>query len=161
MEQLDLSYVDEVLNRYKGRKGTLITVLQQVQAHKGYLEKEALERVARSMGVPTARIYGVVTFYAQFRLTPVGKHLIRVCHGTACHVQNADGLTEAVEGELGVKTGETTPDTLFTIESVACLGCCSLAPVIMVGEKVYGKLSTDKVRKVVKEYKKMEKEAVQ
>ena len=161
MEQLDFSYVDEVLNRYKGHKGTLITVLQQVQAHKGYLEKEALERVARSMGVPTARIYGVVTFYAQFRLTPVGKHLIRVCHGTACHVQNADGLTEAVEGELGIKSGETTPDMLFTVESVACLGCCSLAPVIMVGEKVYGKLSTDKVRKVVKEYKKMEKEAVQ
>lgn len=161
MEQLDLSYVDEVLNRYKGHKGTLITVLQQVQAHKGYLEKEALERVARSMGVPTARIYGVVTFYAQFRLTPVGKHLIRVCHGTACHVQNADGLTEAVEGELGLKTGETTPDMLFTVESVACLGCCSLAPVIMVGEKVYGKLSTDKVRKVIKEYKKMEKEVVQ
>ncbi|MCU0581131.1 MAG: NADH-quinone oxidoreductase subunit NuoE [Syntrophales bacterium] len=161
MEQPDLSYVDEVLNRYKGHKGTLITVLQQVQAHKGYLEKEALERVARSMGVPTARIYGVVTFYAQFRLTPVGKHLIRVCHGTACHVQNADGLTEAVEGELGLKTGETTPDMLFTVESVACLGCCSLAPVIMVGEKVYGKLSTDKVRKVIKEYKKMEKEVVQ
>ncbi|HPJ96968.1 MAG TPA: NADH-quinone oxidoreductase subunit NuoE [Syntrophales bacterium] len=160
MEQPDLSYVDEVLNRYKGHKGTLITVLQQVQAHKGYLEKEALERVARSMGVPTARIYGVVTFYAQFRLTPVGKHLIRVCHGTACHVQNADGLTEAVEGELGIKTGETTPDMLFTVESVACLGCCSLAPVIMVGEKVYGKLSTDKVRKVTREYKKMEKEAV-
>ncbi len=161
MEQPDLSYVDEVLNRYKGHKGTLITVLQQVQAHKGYLEKEALERVARSMGVPTARIYGVVTFYAQFRLTPVGKHLIRVCHGTACHVQNADGLTEAVEGELGLKTGETTPDMLFTVESVACLGCCSLAPVIMVGEKVYGKLSTDKVRKVIKEYQKMEKEVVQ
>ena len=161
MEQPDLSYVDEVLNRYKGHKGTLITVLQQVQAHKGYLEKEALERVARSMGVPTARIYGVVTFYAQFRLTPVGKHLIRVCHGTACHVQNADGLTEAVEGELGLKTGETTPDMLFTVESVACLGCCSLAPVIMVGEKVYGKLTTDKVRKVIKEYKKMEKEVVQ
>jgi len=161
MEQPDLSYVDEVLNRYKGHKGTLITVLQQVQAHKGYLEKEALERVARSMGVPTARIYGVVTFYAQFRLTPVGKHLIRVCHGTACHVQNADGLTEAVEGELGLKTGETTPDMLFTVESVACLGCCSLAPVIMVGEKVYGKLSTDKVRKVIKEYNKMEKEVVQ
>ena len=161
MEQPDLSYVDEVLNRYKGHKGTLITVLQQVQAHKEYLEKEALERVARSMGVPTARIYGVVTFYAQFRLTPVGKHLIRVCHGTACHVQNADGLTEAVEGELGLKTGETTPDMLFTVESVACLGCCSLAPVIMVGEKVYGKLSTDKVRKVIKEYQKMEKEVVQ
>jgi NADH-quinone oxidoreductase subunit E len=158
MEQLDFSYVDEVLDRYHGRKGTLITVLQQVQAHLGYLEKEALERVARRMGVPTARIYGVVTFYSQFRLTPVGKNLIRVCHGTACHVQNAEGLTEAVEGELGIKSGETTPDRLFTIESVACLGCCSLAPVIMAGEKVYGKLSTDKVRKVIKEYKKKEAE---
>jgi NADH-quinone oxidoreductase subunit E len=156
MEQQDLGYVDEVLNNFQGRKGTLITVLQQVQAQKGYLEKEALERVARRMGIPTARIYGVVTFYAQFRLTPVGKNLIRVCHGTACHVQNADSLTEASEGELSIKTGETTSDLLFTLESVACLGCCSLAPVIMVGDKVYGKLSTDKVRKVIKDYKKKE-----
>jgi len=128
MEQLDLSYVDEVLDRYKGRQGTLITVLQQVQAHKGYLEKEALERVARKMGVPTARIYGVVTFYAQFRLTPVGKNLIRVCHGTACHVQNAEGLTEAIEGELGIKSGETTSDRLFTIESVAFLAAAVSPP---------------------------------
>jgi len=156
MEQQDLSYVDEVLDNFQGRKGTLITVLQQVQAHKGFLEKEALERVARRMRVPTARIYGVVTFYAQFRLTPVGKNLIRVCHGTACHVQNADGLTEAAEAELGIKTGGTTADLLFTIESVACLGCCSLAPMIMVGDKVFGKLSTDKVRKVIKDYKKKE-----
>jgi len=153
----DLSYVDSVLDRFEGKKGTLITILQQVQSHQGFLEKEALVKVAKSMGISTARIYGIVTFYAQFRLTPIGKHLIRVCHGTACHVQNAEGLTEALSQELNLETGGTTPDKLFTLESVACLGCCSLAPVIMVGEKVYGKLSTDRVRKVIKDYKKKEK----
>ncbi|MBN2467501.1 MAG: NADH-quinone oxidoreductase subunit NuoE [Deltaproteobacteria bacterium] len=153
----NLSYVDSVLDRFQGRKGALITILQQVQAEKGFLEEQALERVAKRVGISTARIYGVVTFYAQFRLTPIGKNLVRVCHGTACHVQNADGITEAVSQELHIENGETTPDRLFTLESVACLGCCSLAPVIMVGEKVYGKLSTDRVRKVIKEYKKKEK----
>ncbi len=133
-------------------------VLQRAQEVYGYLPPEVLKEIAGGLRIPLSQVYGVVTFYAQFRLTPVGKNLIRVCHGTACHVQNAEGLTEAIEGELGIKSGETTSDRLFTIESVACLGCCSLAPVIMVGEKVYGKLSTDKVRKVVKEYKKKEAE---
>jgi NADH-quinone oxidoreductase subunit E len=152
----DLSYAEDVLTKYTGKKGSLITILQQVQARKGYLEQEALELVAKRTGMSTASIYGVVTFYAQFRLTPIGKHLIRVCHGTACHVQNAEGLTEAISSEIGIKTGETTPDGLFTLESVACLGCCSLSPVIMIGEKVYGKLTTDRARKIIRDYKKME-----
>ena len=95
-------------------------------------------------------MYGVATFYAQFRMNPVGKHIIKVCHGTACHVQNASALTEALEEALKLKDGETTEDGLFTLESVACLGCCSLAPVMMIGDETYGKLSGTQSVKIVK-----------
>ncbi len=96
---------------------------------------------------------GVATFYSQFRLNPVGKHIIKVCHGTACHVQNATEISDYLEDALNIKDGETTEDGLFTLESVACLGCCSLAPVIMIGDKAYGKLDGNKAVKVIKEIK--------
>ena len=98
-------------------------------------------------------MYGVATFYAQFRLNPVGKHIIKVCHGTACHVQNADAISDALKEALNVKDGETTEDRLFTLESVACLGCCSLAPVMMIGDEAYGKLTGASAVKIVKDIK--------
>ena len=100
-----------------------------------------------------ADIYGVATFYAQFRLKPVGKNIVKVCHGTACHVQNANALTDALKDELLVKDGETTPDGLFTLESVACLGCCSLAPVMMIGENTYGKLNGKAAVRIIRDVK--------
>ncbi|HUJ74313.1 MAG TPA: NAD(P)H-dependent oxidoreductase subunit E, partial [bacterium] len=105
--------------------------------------------IARTTGKTTAEIYGVATFYAQFRFTPMGRHVMKICHGTACHVQGADSLDTVVEQKLGVKPGATTGDGEFTVERVACLGCCSLAPVVMIDGEVYGRLSGDKLGKIV------------
>ena len=127
-----------------------IPLLQEIQKRHGYLSEEMLEAVAGEIGMPVADFYGVATFYSQFRFTPSGKHLIKVCKGTACHVAGADILFSAISDELGVGDGETTEDLLFTLESVACLGCCSLAPVVMIDEKVYGKLTAVKIRKILK-----------
>jgi NADH-quinone oxidoreductase subunit E len=101
-------------------------------------------------------MYGVATFYSQFRLNPVGKHIVKVCHGTACHVQNANAITDAIQEALKVSDGETTEDGLFTLESVACLGCCSLAPVMMIDDETYGKLTGDKAKKIIREIKRQE-----
>ena len=141
-------------HHYVGEEGRLIPLLQQVQNEDGYLRRERLVEIHRQTGIPLTQVYGVATFYAQFRLKPVGEHLVRVCHGTACHVSGATELTEAVEKHLGVKTGETTPDRRFTIETVSCLGCCSLAPVIMVGRDTHGNLSPSAAVKVLRRYRK-------
>lgn len=108
-----------------------------------------MREIARVTGKAAAEIYGVATFYAQFRFTPIGKHVMKVCHGTACHVQGADSLDTVVEQKLGVKPGSTTTDGEFTIERVACLGCCSLAPVVMIDGEVYGRLAGDKLGRIV------------
>ncbi len=131
----------------------VIPLLQEIQKRHSYLPDDLVEAVADVMEVPASKIYGVATFYSQFRFTPMGKHLIKVCKGTACHVSGADLLTAAICDELGVEEGGTTEDMLFSLETVACLGCCSLAPVVMIDGKVYGKLNSSKVRKIVKEYK--------
>ncbi len=135
-----------------GQEGQLIPLLQRAQQADGYLMRERLLEIQRQTGVPLASIYGVATFYAQFRLSPVGKHLIRVCHGTACHVAGANAITETIEKHLEICTGETTPDRLFTLETVSCLGCCSLAPVIMIDNATHGNLTDRKVVKVLKQY---------
>ena len=139
---------------YAGEEGQLIPLLQRAQETEGYISRERIEEIHASRGIPLAQIYGVATFYAQFRLNPVGKNLIRVCHGTACHVSGANEITKAVEEVLGVRNGETTPDRLFTIETVSCLGCCSLAPVIMVNHTTHGNLTEKEVKKVIKQYQK-------
>ena len=131
----------------------VIPLLQEIQSRHSYLPDDLVEAVAEVMEVPASDVYGVATFYSQFRFTPMGKHLIKVCKGTACHVSGADLLTTSISDELGVEEGGTTDDMLFTLETVACLGCCSLAPVVMIDDKVYGKLTSSKVRKIVKEYK--------
>jgi NADH-quinone oxidoreductase subunit E len=147
-----LSAVDEVAASYAGKRGALIPILQEVQARVGYLSEDVMERIADRAGVPAAQVFGVASFYSQFRLKPVGRHVIRVCHGTACHVQGAVAVTEAICDELGVEDGETTEDGEFTVESVACLGCCSLAPVITIDESTFGRLTPDEARKIVKDY---------
>ncbi len=152
----NFSEIDKLLAEYKGRKGTVIPILQGVQEILGYLPPRVFQKIADNTGIPVSDLYGVATFYAQFRLHPVGKLMIKVCHGTACHVQNASAVSSAIEEALGVKDGETTSDGLFTLESVACLGCCSLAPVMMIGNDTYGKLTGAEAVKIIKEIRQKE-----
>jgi NADH-quinone oxidoreductase subunit E len=156
-EVVDLSLIDSVIAKYKGKKGNMIPLLQGVQNTYGYLPKEAFRKIASETGLKLSEMYGVATFYAQFRLKPVGKHIIKVCHGTACHVQNAPAITQSLEESLGIKSGETTSDKLFTLEAVACLGCCSLAPVMMIGEDTHGKLTGKNATKIIKDISNTEK----
>jgi len=147
-----LEAADEIAAEYAGRRGSVIPVLQKVQERIGYLPPEVMKRIGERLGVPPAQIFGVASFYAQFRMEPVGRYVVKVCHGTACHVQGAGAITDAICDELGVTDGATTKDGKFTVESVACLGCCSLAPVIMVEDNTYGRLTPDEARKIVREY---------
>jgi len=152
----DFQLVREKIQKFKGKKGATIPVLQAIQEVFGYLPTNILRETANDLGLPLSDIFGVATFYAQFRFSPVGKHIIKVCHGTACHVQNANAITEALEEVLSVKDGETTPDGLFTLESVACLGCCSLAPVMMIGDDTFGKLTASSCAKVIRDIRSKE-----
>jgi NADH-quinone oxidoreductase subunit E len=155
---IDLTLLDPVLDKYANTSGNLITILQQAQEIYGYLPLEVLRHIACRTGVKPASVYGVATFYTQFRLNPVGKHVILLCQGTACHVNGADSIALALREELKVKEGETTADGVFTLENVACLGCCSLAPVMMIDGEAYGKLTPDKARQIVREIYKKERD---
>ncbi|MCX6277147.1 MAG: NADH-quinone oxidoreductase subunit NuoE [Bacteroidetes bacterium] len=146
----DLSLLDPLIAKHNGKKGNLIPLLQGAQELYGFISKAAFDKLSRETGIPLSDMFGVATFYAQFRMNPVGKHIIKVCHGTACHVQNALEITESIEEVLKIKDGETTADRFFTLESVACLGCCSLAPVMMIGDQTYGKLTGNEAIKIVK-----------
>jgi len=144
-----------VLEKYATVPGSLITILQKAQDIYGYLSIDAINYISQATGIKPAKIYGVATFYSQFRLQPVGKYLIMLCKGTACHVNGADIIEEAITEHLGIKDGETTKDGLFTLNNVACLGCCSLAPVMMVKsveeDETYGNLTKDSVVQVLEE----------
>ncbi len=157
LQPADLSRLDNLIQKHRNKKGNLIPLLQGVQDIYGYLPKEAMFDIAEKTGLKLSNLYGVATFYAQFRMSPVGKYIIKVCHGTACHVQNANVITEALQEALKVKDGETTDDMLFTLESVACLGCCSLAPVMAIGDETYGKLSGSESVKIIRNIKISEK----
>jgi NADH-quinone oxidoreductase subunit E len=141
-----------ILAKYRENKGALIPVLQEVQSELGYLSQDSLKAIAEGLAIPLSQVYGVATFYTQFRLKPIGQHLVRVCHGTACHVGGAEKVSAAIEAGLGIKDGETTADGKFTVESVACLGCCSLAPVMMVDNETFGRLTPESAIKAVKEF---------
>lgn len=145
--------VDEILGNHGTGPENTIGILQDIQTTFRFLPLEALERVCERTEITPSQIFGVATFYAQFRLDPVGEHIIRVCHGTACHVIGAKNLTEALEDHLEVKDGGNTKDMKYTLESVACLGCCSLAPVIMIGDDTHGKLDRGKVVGVIDEHR--------
>lgn len=150
---VDLSLINTLIQKYKGKKGNLIPLLQGTQEIYGYIPRVAFEKISKETGLEMSELYGVATFYAQFRLNPVGKYVIKVCHGTACHVQNANTITDSLKEALKIKDGETTEDGLFTLESVACLGCCSLAPVMMIAGDTYGKLTGKEAVRIVKDIK--------
>ena len=152
-EAVDLSLLDPLIGKNKGKKGNLIPLLQGAQDIFGFIPRPVFEKISAECGIPLSDMFGVATFYAQFRLKPVGKLIIKVCHGTACHVQNAKEITEAIEESLKIKDGETTGDRFYTLESVACLGCCSLAPVMMIGDQTYGKLTGNEAVKIIKKIK--------
>ena len=147
---IDLAAIREIVAEYEGDDHALIEILQQAQAHYGYLPEDVIYEIARLRGVSPAKIVGVAGFYTQFRLSPVGKHLILLCKGTACHVNGADGIEKAVSEALGIADGETTADGLFTLKTVACLGCCSLSPVMMVDEETYGSLTPEKTKEILR-----------
>lgn len=149
----DLTLLDPVLAEYAQVRGSLITILQKAQEIYGYLPTDVIYAIADATGNTPAAVMGVATFYTQFRLTPVGKNLIMLCKGTACHVNGADGIEKAICEELGIKDGETTADGLFSIKTVACLGCCSLSPVMMINEDTYGSLTPEKAVSVIREIK--------
>jgi NADH-quinone oxidoreductase subunit E len=139
--------------------GGIIPVLQEVQDEYGYVPPEAIHHIAQSMNIAASEIYGIVTFYSQFRLKPIGKNLVKVCHGTACHLNGAEKVASALAQITGAKEGETSPDGMFTVERVACLGCCSLAPCISINSEVHGELSSGGVSNVVSQYNESEKAA--
>lgn len=149
---MDTAVLDKIIEK-RGKAGNAcIPILQDIQAKFNYLPEEALEYVAKNTDMTATQIYGVATFYSQFKLTPMGKNIIKVCHGTACHVGSAEKITEELKNYLKIKEGETTFDKMFTLEAVACLGCCSLAPVMMINNKIYGHLTPKKVISIIKEY---------
>jgi NADH-quinone oxidoreductase subunit E len=139
------------MNERDDKTASLISLLQKLQGSFGYLPEEALEEVAKELKIPLSGVYGVATFYTQFRFTPLGKYVVRICHGTACHVTGSENISQALEQDLGIKEGETTKDGLITLERVACLGCCSLAPTVMINDKVYGRMTHDKMRRMLKQ----------
>ena len=150
---IDLKPVARIVSEYShDYDSNLIAILQQTQDEYGYLPKSVMKEITRLTEVPLSKIFGVVTFYSQFTLIPRGKHAIKICNGTACHVRGVDEVKERVKEQLNVTEGETTADYQFTLETVACIGTCFLAPVMMVDDRYFGKLTTDSVTDIVKEY---------
>ncbi|MDR1293231.1 MAG: NADH-quinone oxidoreductase subunit NuoE [Clostridiales Family XIII bacterium] len=149
----DFKELEPVLEKYADVEGSLISILQKTQDIYGYLSLETINYISARTGVAPAKIYGVATFYTQFRLEPIGEYLIMLCHGTACHVNGAALIEEAITDHLGISDGETTEDNKFTLNNVACLGCCSLAPVMMVkgpdGDETFGNLTKESVVKAI------------
>ena len=151
---IDLNKIDEIVSRYPDKRFALMGVLQDLQEEYGYLPREALKRVSDKMEIPMARIIGLATFYKAMSLTPRGKHTIRVCLGTACHLRGGKRIANTLKKELNLEEENTTADKLFTLETVHCVGACALAPVIMIDDKYYAKMTPDSVRGVLDEYRK-------
>lgn len=150
---IDLRPVRKIVSEYgNNHDSNLIAILQQTQGEYGYLPKQALKEVSRLMNVPLTRIFGIVTFYSQFTFIPRGRHAIKICTGTACHVKGVNDVKQKVKEQLNVVEGETTADYQFTLETVACIGTCFLAPVMMVDDRYFGKLTTDTVMDIVDRY---------
>jgi len=142
----------DLINKRK-QHGALIPLLQSAQDSYGYVPEKAIYYISELVDIPAADIYGVITFYSQFRLKPLGKYLVRICEGTACHVNGSRNILKVLQNELGIGLGETTADGLFSLQSVACLGCCSLAPVMMINDETYGNLDAEKTKKVFKQHR--------
>jgi NADH-quinone oxidoreductase E subunit len=148
-KEIILSQINESLELFKGEKSELIPVLQEVQQRLGYLPEVGLKQIARYIDVPESKVFGVATFYTQFKLVPTGRNIIKVCRGTGCYVRGASKILEALESELGIRAGETTPDLEYTLETVACFGSCALAPVVVVNDRVYGRMTAEKAKKIL------------
>jgi NADH:ubiquinone oxidoreductase subunit E len=144
--------LDKIIEKYKGKPGGLIPVLEEAQVALEYIPMSVQKRIAAGLNLPLSRVYGVVTFYSFFTMTPRGKHTVRVCLGTACYVRGGKAISETLEKQFGIKEGETTADRMFTLESVRCLGACGLGPVIVVDEDVHGRVKPAKVKDVLSQY---------
>ena len=149
---MELDTIDDIINKYDGEDGILIQVLQDVQAEYNWLPKEALDRVCERLGIPLTRAYSIASFYKAFSLVPRGRHIANVCMGTACHVRGAPRVLDKVEQVLGIKSGETTPDRMFSLERVNCLGCCALGPVMVIDGEAHGKLAVSEVDRILDSY---------
>ena len=147
----DSARVEAALARHDRSRDSLIPLLQAVQNSMGYLSEDAIGRIAAHLSVSEAEVYGVATFYAQFSFRPPGRHMIRVCRGTACHVKGSMGILESIERRLGIRPGETTADRKFSLVSVACFGSCALSPAVMIDDRVHGRMTSEKVEALLKE----------
>ena len=144
--------LNSIIEKHKGKPGGLIPVLEEAQVCLEYLPVSVQKKIAAGLNLPLSRVYGVVTFYSFFTMTPRGKYTVRVCLGTACYVRGGKALSETLEKQFGIKEGETTADRMFTLESVRCLGACGLGPVIVVGEDVHGRVKPGKVKEILNQY---------
>lgn len=152
MEQIDLKLIDEILEKHGNDKTRIISIMQDVQGVYRYLPKEALQYIAKKVGISEAKIFGVATFYGNFSMDAKGKYVLKVCRGTACHVRRSDKILDTLYEETGLGPDkESTDDGLFTIEIVSCLGACGLAPVVMVNDEVHPAMTPDKAKKLIKE----------
>ncbi len=152
-EQAINGRLDEILASYRGDKSELVSILQHVQQDMGYLAEDVLGRIARFVDTPASTVFGVATFYTQLKLRPIGKNVIKVCRGTGCYVKGSPQILAELEKHLGIQDGETTEDMEFTLETVACFGACALAPVMVINDEVYGKMTVDKVKQILDTYK--------
>ncbi len=153
-EKIDRDKLHSILEDYKGQKWSLIPLLQEVQEEFGYIPPETITPIARALHLFPSEVQGVITFYAQFSLKPKGKYVIRVCRGTACHVRGGRTILRIIEREMELEPGQTTEDYQFTLETVACLGACFLAPTMMVNKTYFGRLSPPKINSILKQYEK-------
>ncbi len=150
---MEVSKIDNVIEQYGAKESAILAILQDIQAEEKYLPKEALEYVSQKMGIPLAQIFRLATFYNALSLKPRGRHKVDVCLGTACHVRGGEKILDKMERDLGINVGETTKDKRFTLESVHCVGCCSLGPVAVIDGEVFGRLAQDKVPALLKDFK--------
>jgi NADH:ubiquinone oxidoreductase subunit E len=147
-----IARLDEIIKKHKGKPGGLIPVLEEAQVALEYLPMAVQKKIAQELNLPLSRVYGVVTFYSFFTMTPRGKHTVRVCLGTACYVRGGKAIAEALKKEFGIQDGETTPDRMFTLETIRCLGACGLGPVLVVDEDVHGRCKPSKVKEILSQY---------
>lgn len=145
--------VEAIVTKFDGDKGQLVSILQDIQEEHRYLPKDALEKVSQILNIPLSQVYSVATFFRAFSLEPRGQHLIKVCLGTACHVRGANRILERAALDLHIEPGETTADRAFTLETVNCVGCCALGPVVVIDETTFGQMSTDRVGPMLERYR--------
>lgn len=146
---MEEALLDDILSSYQGNKNELIPILQEIQENFGYLPEWAMRSIARFINIPDSNVYAVASFYTQFRLLPLGKKRVTICRGTACHIRGAPKILEKIENNIGIKEGETSSDLEYTLESVACIGCCALAPCIKVNTGIHGEMTLEKTQELL------------